>query len=90
MPLSIEELASARDAAAALLDDIRLEAHLFEIEPHEGEWELVVECAIATGWTTIRLPVDKDQLLISRDDARVHAALLHDWREKLEACKRQE
>jgi len=90
MPLSIEELAAAREAAAALLDEVGLEAHLFEIEPHKGEWELAVECAIDTGWTTIKLLVEKGQLLASRDDTRVRASLLQDWRDKLAACKRQE
>ncbi|MDX1251097.1 MAG: hypothetical protein IDH49_02345 [Gammaproteobacteria bacterium] len=89
MPTSITELAAAKGAAAALLDELGLEAYLFEVEPREGQWELRVECAVEAGWESVMLPVDKPKLLASREDAAVHAELLAAWRERLAACKKR-
>lgn len=83
MPLSTTELASARQAVGALLEQLGLEAYLFELEPAADQWQLRLECAVAEGWQTLAWPVDKAVLL---DPAR-REALLPEWRGKLAACK---
>lgn len=87
MPLSMIELSQAKEAAAALLGELGLEAFLFEIEPHAEHWQLTVECAIENGWQTTTLPVAKALLLASRDDAAARKHLLYEWRERLAPCK---
>lgn len=47
MTLSIAELARAREATTELLDELGLDAYLFEVEPRDGQWQLKVDCAIA-------------------------------------------
>jgi len=81
------QLAQAKDAAAALLGHLELEAFLFEIEPQNDHWQLTVECAIESGWQTTTLPVTKALLLASQDDAAAREQLLSEWRERLAACK---
>lgn len=89
MPLSSADLIQAREAAAELLEELGLDAYLFEIEPRDGQWELRVECAIEEGWENVVLPVPKALLLAGRDDVDARQQLLTDWRERLAACKVQ-
>jgi hypothetical protein len=89
MTLSMRELAQAREVVGRVLEELRLEAYLFEIEPHEGQWEIRVECAVDDGWETCRLSADKEYLLRGADDAVVHEVLTDNWREALAACRRE-
>ena len=86
MPASLTELTNAKEAAARLLEQLGLEAYLFEIEPGEERWHLQVECAIDGGWQSTTLPVDKALLLASREDTAAQNQLLAQWRERLAAC----
>lgn len=88
MTLSMRELAQAREVVGRVLEELSLEAYLFEIEPHEGQWEIRVECAVDDGWETCRLSADKEYLLRGADDAVVHEVLTDNWREALSACRR--
>lgn len=83
MVVSTLELAQARQAAGSLLEELGLEAYLFEIEPKEGEWELRLECAMPGGWQTLRLPVEKDTLLAARDDAAIRSNVREAWQSRL-------
>ena len=89
MTLSIVELAKVRDTTAELLDELRLDAYLFEIEPRDEQWELKVDCAVAAdgAWESITLLVPKEMLLLSRDDAAIRQRMLAEWRGRLAACK---
>jgi hypothetical protein len=87
MPLSINELAQIRQTVTGILDELQLDAYLFEVEPQEGQWEIKVECAIAEGWETVRLTAKKEYLQRGSDDAVIHELLLDEWREALSACK---
>jgi hypothetical protein len=89
MIVSIEELARAREAVTHLLDELCLDAYLFEVEPGEGQWSIIVECPVAEGWETVSLSADKALLLRGVDDAVAHAVLLDDWREALSSCRRK-
>ena len=88
MKQSITELAEIREVIAKLLDELQLEAYLFEIEPSgEEQWQLTVECAIKDGWETVKLKANKDYFLHGADDAVFHQLLIDEWREALSACK---
>ncbi|MEJ2361676.1 MAG: hypothetical protein P8Z75_09655 [Gammaproteobacteria bacterium] len=87
MELSAEELAQMRMNVTALLDELQLDAYLFDIEPRPGQWEVRVECATDNGWGTYRLTADSDYLLHGRDDAVARGVLLDNWRDTLAACK---
>ena len=64
MTLGLTELARAREAVAAALEALGLEAFLFEVEPREGDtWVLRVECAVAEGWERVEVPVPRAALL---------------------------
>lgn len=89
MKLSVRELARAREVVEKVLDELNLEAYLFDVEPHEGRWEVRVECAVEDGWETCRLSADKEYLLRGDDDAVAHAVLIDNWREALGACRRK-
>jgi hypothetical protein len=77
------EIATARAAAAALLEALELPAYLFEVEPGDQRWHVKVEWARGQEWTTVTLSTDNDKLLRSHDDSRVRDDLLEEWRQAL-------
>lgn len=87
MENTIAEIAEIREVVASLLDELQLEAYLFEIEPAKGRWQLTVECAIDEGWETIYLEVTKDDFKRFSDDVVFHQLLIDQWRKALSACK---
>jgi len=87
MKISTNELAEMRRNVSALLDELQLDAYLFEIEPKEAQWEIRVECAIDEGWETFLLTAEKDYLLHGLDDAVAKEVLLDNWREALASCR---
>jgi hypothetical protein len=91
MTLSLTELAEIREVIAKLLDQLKLDAYLFEVEPKEDQWEIKVECAVDKEcWETVRLTAKKEILFHGADDAIMHEALLDNWREALSACKKKQ
>ncbi len=93
MPLSIGELSRARETVARILEEMGLEAFLFEIEPRPGAWELRVECAIdnAGGWETLTLAVPAELLRAAAGgQPQAHDRLLSLWKGQLAACRRSE
>jgi hypothetical protein len=89
MQVSLIELARAREVVGSVLEELQLDAWLFEVEPREGQWEIRVECAVAGGWESCRLSAEKDYLLRGADDAVVHEVLVDSWGEALSACLRK-
>lgn len=87
MPLGTVDLAKARDAVTELLEELKLDAYLFAVEPRNGRWEVKVECAVENGWETVTFAVAKDSLLASLNDWSIRHRLLDEWRVKLAACK---
>jgi hypothetical protein len=87
MPLSAIELARAKEAVAGVLEDLGLDAYLFDLRLQDGPWELHVDCAADGGWQSLSIPVEVDQLLASRRDSTVRARLLRDWESRFSACK---
>lgn len=92
MALSITELAKARDSAKAILEELQLDAYVFELEPVDENWELTIECAceIDGGWETVKLQVPKRMLLGSFDDVNAKEQLFEYWKKKLADCKLQQ
>ena len=89
MSLSTSELAKARETAKVILEALQLDAYLYEIEPHNDTWELLIECAceINGGWQRVSLQVPKDMLLEGLEDSRVKQHLFEYWKKKLNGCK---
>ena len=87
MSISTIELAKAKDAANSLLEQLDLEAFLFELEPKAEGWALKVECAIDGGWQVIALDVDAERLAASLVHDTDRQILLQEWRRHLGACK---
>lgn len=86
MPLSTIELAKAREVIRQLLDELKLDAYLFEVEPDENTLEIKIECAVQGGWETVKIPAEKALLLRAIDDADTYQSLLKQWRGTLSAC----
>lgn len=87
MPPSTWDLLRAKEAAQGLLDEMGIDAYLFDVEPRNGPWLLKVDCAIENGWQSTAVPFDKDDLLASQREAEIRSKLLESWRSKLAACK---
>lgn len=89
MPLSIAQLAQARERCAELLEELGLEAYLYEIEPREGLWELRIDCALTRPgtWESTSLPVAAEALLAASEGSAARQQLLSEWRRHLSACK---
>jgi len=87
MKISTDELAEMRRNVTALLDELQLDAYLFEIEPKEAQWEIRVECAVDEGWETFLLTAEKDYLLHGLDDAVAKEVLIDNWSEALASCR---
>lgn len=81
------DLAQATAAVAALLDEMRLCAHLYAVEPREGMWAVIVECATGSGWQRVELRAGPELLAAIRGDAEARAALLAKWRVHLDDCR---
>lgn len=81
------DLVQARDAVDALLEDLGIAAHLYTVEPREGRWAVIVECATESGWQRAELQAGPELLAAIRGDAAGRAALLAEWRTHLTVCK---
>jgi hypothetical protein len=87
MRVSLKELAQAKDAVGAILEQLGLETYLFDVELGDGDWVVRVECAIDAGWQETTLAVDRGRLLLTASDAEARAALRGEWQPRLAACK---
>lgn len=87
MPLGTVDLARAREIAARVLDELNLDAYLFEVEPEEETWELRLECAFESGWTSLSVPVNRQELLAAGDDSDAFNRLVDQVRERVGDCK---
>jgi hypothetical protein len=85
--LSVADLAQAKTAVGALLEGLGLSAHLFAVEPRDGGWAVIVECATDSGWQRLELQAGAELLVASLSDAAARATLLDQWRVHLAACR---
>lgn len=88
MALSMTELARAREATAGLLDELGLDAYLFEVESGGEQWRVRIDCALdRESWQSVTLSASRSELLASAQDAAARATILEEWRQRLAACK---
>jgi hypothetical protein len=86
--ISESDLAQARVAVGALMEDMGVVAHLYAVEPRGGMWAVIVECATESGWQRAELQAGPELLAAIRGDPDARAALLAQWQAHLTACKR--
>ncbi|WP_455365099.1 hypothetical protein [Kaarinaea lacus] len=91
MSLSTQDLAKARVNASNILEELQLDAYIYEVEPHDDDWEIRIECACETNgnWEMISLKVPKDMLLESDHEHIAKASLYAYWKKKLGRCKQR-
>jgi hypothetical protein len=81
------DLARATTAVSSLLDGMKLSAHLYAVEPREGLWAVIVECATGSGWQRVELRAGPELLAAISGDAEARATLLAQWRAHLDDCR---
>ncbi|MDZ7596433.1 MAG: hypothetical protein U0932_17470 [Thiobacillus sp.] len=81
------DLARANASVGTLLESMRLSAHLYAVEPREGRWAVIVECATGSGWQRVELRAGPELLAAINGDAEARATLQAQWRAHLDDCK---
>ena len=90
MSVSVEELTQAREMVYRVLDTLHVDAYIFEVEPHNEHWEIIVECAISEGWSRVLLSAPREILVGDKSDTTIPPSLQETWRNALSACKRKD
>lgn len=88
MVLSMLELANMREIVRDLLDQLQLEAYLFEVQPKDQNWEIRVDCGINDQWQSVVFEVDGDHLSACKEAGQPREELLAAWLKHLGACAR--
>lgn len=87
--ITTRDLAQAKEAVIALLDQLGVTEYLFEVEPHNGLWEVRIDCATDDAWQSLVLSVDLTRLLHIDEDPAVRRELLEQWATTLTACNKR-
>lgn len=89
MTVNSLDFLKARENARAILEELRLDAYIFEVEPNDVDWLVIVECAcnINGGWERIALKVPKQMLLENYQNYPAKSTLFDYWKKKLINCK---
>ena len=78
------DLERATEATRQLLDQLLLDAYLFEVEPRDGEWNIKIEFATSEGaWQVLAIAASSELLLASLQQEDAHRELLTQWSERL-------
>lgn len=89
MTANTTELIKGRETVAVLLDELGIDAYLFEVEPRDdAAWELRLECAVASGWERVVFTVQRDRLLQCLEDGTIRRELSAQLGDRLKACVR--
>jgi len=88
MPLSPLDLAGAKDAAEAMLQQLGLEAFLFAVEHTERGWELRVECALDDTWQVETILLGEALPAVTEDAPILRARLVALLQERLAGCRK--
>ncbi len=86
--ISETDLAKARIAVGALMEELGITAHLYAVEPRGGVWVVIVECATESGWQRAELQAGAELLDAIHGDVKAMKTLVNNWRQHLAACKR--
>lgn len=84
--ITTRELAQAKEAVGLLLEELKLSAYLFEVEPRNGPWNVQIDCAASGCWQSLTLSVDVAELIDVVNNASARNNLLGRWRQELGAC----
>lgn len=87
MATTSSDFIQARLLIDRILEELEIDAYLFEIEPQDGQWELKVECAVDEGWGTYRIALDGQQLHAGFNGESARKALQEQCRQSLGACR---
>ena len=65
-----------------ILEELQLDAFLYEVEPRDDIWEITIECAchVDGGWERIVLQIPKAMLLDSFDNDEARQRLFEYWK----------
>jgi hypothetical protein len=86
MTINSNDLIQARMLIGGILDELHIDAYLFEIEPREDHWELKVECAINEGWGSYRVALQEEQLQAGFNGADARRQLQEQCRLCFDEC----
>lgn len=90
MATTSSDLIQARLLISWILDELDLEAYLFEIEPREGQWELKVECAVDEGWGSYCLALQDEELQAGFSGDAARERLRAQCQHGLMACRKND
>lgn len=88
MAVSILELANAREIVRDLLEELQLEAYIFEVEPKDPHWQIRLDCGLGDQWQSLMFEVDFERLKASKESDQVREEILAAWQKHLGACAR--
>lgn len=80
------DLIRAREVIGNVLEQLDVDAYLFEVEPKAEQWELKVECAIDEGWGSFTLALENPLIKSEAEQGQ----LLEQCRTALAECKREQ
>lgn len=80
------DLAQATVAVGSLLGSMGLSAQRYAVEPREGKWAVIVECATGSGWQRVELRAGPELLNVIHGDTAARSGLLAQWQAHLDDC----
>jgi len=89
MPLSMQNLATARDIVQNLLEYLDVDAYVFDVEPGENAWMIHLECGAEDGWHTRVIEVAPARLANTESDVGERERLVQEWDRILSDCQRR-
>lgn len=87
MATTSSDFIQARLLIDGILEELGIDAYLFEIEPHDGQWELKVECAVEEGWGSYHVTLDDAQVQAGFNGDAARNELKQCCSESLKACR---
>ncbi len=87
MAMTSSDFIQARLLIDDILEELGLDAYLFEIEPRDGHWELRVECAVEEGWGNYSVALEEATLHAGFDGEEARNELKQQCRQSLSACR---
>jgi hypothetical protein len=89
MFVTTEALIQTRELLEELLEELALDAYLFEVEPRDGAWEVRIECAVDGGWQSHAFMLEGERLTAAAHDADARLRLLRECDDRLAGCGRK-
>lgn len=83
------ELAQARDNLAALLSELKLAGHRYELTPDGEDWSVELECDAPDGWLSVALRLSRRDLREAAKDADARRRLLTQLDSRVAGCRRE-